>query len=218
MEEPKKKPSRRLRRRVSAQFLEGLFIVVPIGIAFWILFWILAAIDGTLQPLIRAIFGRTIPGVGFVTTIILIYVAGVAAENIIGRRLIRYGEDLLARVPVFRYFYTGIKQFLISFSAPGKGGFSQVVLVEFPRKGMQAVGFVTNELTAKSGKKLFIVFIPTAPNPTTGFFEVVEEEDIVRTDISVEDALKMVVSAGAFSSPEIKAKLTEQRSLDEQIR
>ena len=208
MNETNKKPRHWLRRKVGAQFLEGLLIVVPIGIALWILVWIFTTIDGFLQPLIKPFFGRNIPGAGFGMTILLIYLAGVLAENVIGRRLIRYGESLLARVPVFRYVYTGIKNLVEGFSMSGKGGFSQVVLVEFPMKGMRTVGFVTNELSTEDGEKLFSVFVPQAPTPTTGFLEIVKENDIVPLDISIENAIKMVVSAGAFYPPEIKAKLT----------
>lgn len=208
MKETNEKPRHWLRRKVGAQFLEGLLIVVPIGIALWILAWMFTTIDGFLQPLIKPFFGRNIPGAGFGMTILLIYLAGVLAENVIGRRLIHYGESLLARVPVFRYVYTGIKNLIEGFSMSGKGGFSQVVLVEFPGKGMKTVGFVTSEIMAEDGERLLCVFVPQSPTPTTGFVEIVREKDIVRVDMSIEDALKMVVSAGAFSPPEIKAKLT----------
>ena len=208
MEEKKEKTHHRLRHRLGAQFLEGLLVVVPIGITIWILIWIFSIIDGFLQPIIRRILGHDITGVGFGVTLLIIYLAGVVAENVIGRRIIRYGESLLAKVPIFRYFYTGVKQLLESFSAPGKGGFSQVVLVEFPRKGMRAVGFVTSELPTKNGEKLFSVLIPTTPNPTTGFLEIVREEDIIRTNLSIEDAIKMVVSGGANTSTATKLKLS----------
>lgn len=212
MEEPKdeekEKTARRIRRKIGAQFLEGLLVVVPIVIAIWVLVWVFSAIDGILQPTIRAILGRRLPGVGLAIGLVLIYVVGVIADNVLGRRLIRFGESLLARVPLFRYVYTGVKEFLRQFSAPGKGGFAQVVMVEFPKNGMKAIGFITNEVISESGEKIFSVFIPIAgPNPTTGFLEIVKEEDIVRTTISVEEAVKMVVSAGAISSPEVKDKL-----------
>ena len=205
MKETRKRPHHWLRRKLGAQFIAGILILVPIGAALLIFVWIFSAIDGFLQPAIKAVWGRTVAGVGFGITLVLTYLVGVIAENVIGRRLIRHGESLLAKVPVFRYFYTGIKEFLTSFSASGKTGFTQVVLVEFPRKGMKAVGFITDELSTEHGGKLFSVFIPTTPNPTSGFLEVVREEDIVRTDISIEDAMKLLVSAGATSSPKVKA-------------
>ena len=130
------------------------------------------------------------------------------ASNIIGRRVIHYGESLLVKVPVVRQLYAGIKQILEGFSKPGKTGFMQVVLVEFPKEGMRAIGFITNESYDKSGERLLNVFIPTSPNPTSGFLEIVTEDKIIRTNISVDDALKMVVSAGRVSLEEISDKLS----------
>ena len=102
-----------------------------------------------------------------------------------------------------RQLYNGIKQILESFSAPGKTGFMNVVLVEFPRKGMRTIGFITNESYDKSGERLLNIFIPTAPNPTSGFLQIAREDEIIRTNISVEEALRMVVSAGRISIKEI---------------
>jgi uncharacterized membrane protein len=139
--------------------------------------------------------------------VVLIYLAGLAGKNVLGKRLISYGDKLLARVPVFRQLYFGIKQILESFANPDKTGFMQVVLVEFPRPGIRAVGFVTNEGLDPSGQKTLSVLIPTAPNPTTGFLQVLRERDVIRTSISVDDALKMVVSAGRITPPEIHASM-----------
>ena len=198
----------RLRSKLRADFLTGILIVVPLGATVLILLWIFNAIDDVLQPIIRSVVGRTIPGVGFGTTIVLIFLIGVIASNVGGRKLVHYGESLLARVPLVRQLYTGIKQILVSFATPSESGFLRVVLVEFPKKGMRAIGFVTNESYDKSGEKLLTVFIPTSPNPTSGYLEIVREADVVRTDISVDDALKMILSAGKVSPKEINDKLT----------
>jgi uncharacterized membrane protein len=207
MKDGQKVPRDGLGKKLRAQFIAGLLVVVPLGASILILIWIFNGIDNILQPIIRAILGHNIPGVGFGITVILIYLAGVVASNIVGKKLISYWESLLARVPVFRQLYTGIKQILDSFSAPRTTGFMQVVLVEFPRKGLRAVGFITNELSTPSGEKLYNVFIPTAPNPTSGFLEIVREEDMVRTKIPVNEALKMVVSAGRVSVKEAGDRL-----------
>jgi uncharacterized membrane protein len=169
-----------------------------------------STIDSVLQPLIRSIWGYPIHGLGFATAIILIYLAGVVASNVIGKRLIRYGESTLPWLPVVRQVYNTIKQILESFSAPRRAGFMQVVLTEFPRKGMRVIGFVTNEIQEESGKKLLTVFIPTSPNPTSGFLQIVNEDEITHTDISVENALKMVVSAGRVSPRGIGKKLLSE--------
>ena len=207
MEHIKKTSRKQVGRKLRAQFITGILIVVPIGAAILILRWLFFAIDNILQPVAESLLGYTIPGLGLGITVVLIYLTGLVATNVIGRRLIRYGESLLARVPLFRYLYTGIKQILQSFATPGEGGFLQVVLVEFPKKGMRAIGFVTSESRVESGEKLLSVFIPTSPNPTSGFLEIVRENDVIRTNISIDDALKMVLSAGKVSLQEVTDRL-----------
>ena len=207
MEHSKKTSRKQVGKKLRAQFITGILIIVPIGAAILILRWLFFSIDNILQPVAESLLGYTIPGLGLGITVVLIYLAGVVATNVIGRRLIRYGESLLARVPLFRYLYTGIKQILQSFATPGEGGFLQVVLVEFPKKGMRAIGFVTSESRVESGEKLLSVFIPTSPNPTSGYLEIVRENDVIRTNISVDDALKMVLSAGKVSLQEVTDRL-----------
>ena len=185
---------------------------MPIAATILILVWIFTPIDNILQPLISAIWGRTVPGIGFGITIVLIYLAGVIASNIRGWRLIHYGESLLEKVPVVRPIYTGIKQILDSFSTSGKAVFKQVTLVEFPRKGMRTIGFITNESSDKSGEKLVYIFIPPSPNPMSGFLEVVREEEVIRTDISVSDALKMVISTGKVTPREVSDRLSVKKA------
>ncbi len=196
-----------LLRKLRAHFLAGILITVPLGLTVWILVQIFNWIDGFLQPVIEPIFGHEIPGIGFGITIVLIYLVGVIASNVLGRRLLRYGESLLQKVPVARHLYTGIKQILQSFSDPGRTGFMQVVLIEFPRKGTRTLGFVTNESSDESGRKLLNVFVPTSPNPTSGFLQIIEEGEVIRTDMSVDDALKMVVSGGRISPKEVQDRL-----------
>jgi uncharacterized membrane protein len=210
MENTKKTSGKELGKRLRAQFITGILIVVPIGAAILILRWLFLAIDNILQPVAQSLLGYTIPGLGLGITVVIIFLAGVVATNVIGRRLIRYGESLLARVPLFRYLYTGIKQILQSFATPREGGFLQVVLVEFPKKGMRAIGFVTSESGVESRENLLNVFIPTSPNPTSGYLEIVRESDVVRTSISVDDALKMVLSAGKVSLQEVTDRLAAQ--------
>jgi uncharacterized membrane protein len=207
MKHSKRISASRIGRRLRIQFGAGILVVVPIIIAIVILVWLFNYIDNIAQPVAQSLLGRTIPGLGFGLLVLLIYLTGLVTTSLIGNRLIRYGESLLARVPFFRYLYTGIKQILQSFTSPREGGFLQVVLVEFPKQGMRALGFVTSESRMESGEKLLNVFIPTSPNPTSGYLEIVRESDIIRTDISVDDALKMVLSGGKVSLQEVTDKL-----------
>lgn len=198
---------RRVMRKLRTQFIAGLLAFVPPVATLLILIWVFIRIDNILQPIIKTIAGHPIPGVGFGITILLIYLTGVIASNVFGRKLIHYGESVLPVMPLVRPLYHSIKQILESFSEPGQTGYMQVVFVEFPRKGMKALGFITNETTDEAGEKLVHIFVPTSPNPTSGFLEIVREEEITRTKISVENALQMIVSAGRVIPGQVRAKL-----------
>jgi uncharacterized membrane protein len=198
-----------LRKKVRTSFIAGVIVVVPIAATVLILRWLFLYIDGILglQELTERLLGYSVPGLGVAMTIVLIFVTGIIATSVAGKRLVDYGESLLARVPLFRYLYTGIKQIMVSFAAPGESRFLQVVLVEFPKKGMRVIGFMTSEASTPSGEKLLTVFIPTSPNPTSGYLEIVREREVIRTNISIDDALKMVLSAGKVSLKEVTDRL-----------
>jgi uncharacterized membrane protein len=194
-----------LLRVIRRHFLAGILVVVPLGIAILAMVWFFTTVDNILQPIIKAIFGREIVGLGFGFTLVIIYLVGIAAENIIGGRLIRFGESILERVPVLRQLYSGSKSVVAGLSGTGfnKAAFREVVLVEFPREGMQTVAFVTNEVKDRTGKKLLTIYVPTAPVPTSGYFEIVREDKVVRTKIAVDEAIQMIISSGMVSPAEI---------------
>ncbi len=194
-------------KRVIGYLLAGILITMPLALTAYLLVWIFNWMDGAIQPVISQIAGRQITGIGFTVTMVLILLTGFIASFVFGRRLLRFGDSLFGRVPLAGNLYTAIRQITQSFSEPRKTGFMQVVLIEFPRRGARTIGFITNESSDASGKKLLNVFVPTAPNPTSGFLQIVEESEIIRTDISVDDALKMVVSGGRMSPEEVREKL-----------
>jgi uncharacterized membrane protein len=185
-------------------FIAGILVVVPIGITVWILIWIFNSIDNMLRPLVFKLFGINVPGIGFGITVILIFVIGAIMSNVIGKRLVQWGEGQLGKIPILRQIYLSLREIFQSFSGQKNPGFLQVVLVEFPTKGMRSIGFITNETVDINGKNIINVFIPHAPNPMTGYMEIVGEESITRTNISIEDGLKMVVSAGRMSPKDLK--------------
>lgn len=196
-----------LSRQLGAKLGIGIITIVPFAATVWILYWLFIRIDNILQPVIKTIWGHTIPGVGFGSTLILIILVGFIASNVIGRRLIHYAESATPLFPLFNQLYTSIKQILESFSASRGASRMPPVFVEFPRKGVRSLGFITSELNDESGKKLFAVFVPTAPNPTGGFVIIAEESEIVRTSISLENALKLIVSAGKIIPEEVSDTL-----------
>jgi len=205
-----------LTRNLRRNFFAGLVIVTPIAATILIMKWLFDAIDGILEPVVELIFGRPVAGIGFAAILLLIYLAGLVAANVLGRRVIQFGESLVVRVPMAREIYNTTKQVVNSLMLPQKGGFKEVVLVEFPRPGMQTVGFVTNKVTDGSGRELLNVFIPTAPNPTSGFFQIIPPENAVRANLSVEDAMKMVISAWMVSPAVIEPKMGEDGGSIEQ--
>lgn len=199
-------------RQLRGHFLTGVLIIVPLGITILILIWLFDTIDNILQPIIVAIAGHPIRGVGFGVILVLIYVVGLVTSNLVGKRLYYYIEQFFFyRIPVVKQLYQGIKQVLESFSSSKRSEFLQVVMVEFPRKGIWSVGLVTNKVTDESGKKIFHVFIPHAPNPITGFVVMVKEEEIIYTKMTIEDAFKLIVSAGRYN-PDDSTFVTKMRN------
>lgn len=208
MKQKSRNPFTWLSKQLGAKFGIGIITIVPFAATVWILYYIFVKIDDILQPEISAIWGKPVPGAGFAATLILILLAGFFASNVIGRRLIHYAESAIPGMPLFHQLYTGIKQVLESFTPSSGTSRMQTVIIDFPRKGMKAIGFATNEIRDESGKKLFFVFIPNSPNPTSGgFMQIVEESEIILTDISVENAFKTIFSAGKVVPREVAETL-----------
>ncbi|XUW99446.1 MAG: DUF502 domain-containing protein [Dehalogenimonas sp.] len=200
-------------KNLRRNFLAGLLVLVPVAIVIFVILWFFHTIDGILQPIIRLFFGRTITGLGFAITLVLIYLVGVLASNIVGRRIIQFGEWLVCKLPVLGQLYNAAKQAMSSISGLSrtKAAFREVVLIEYPRKGLRSIGFVTNEITDSEGRKLTAVYLPTTPVPTSGWLILVTEDQLIRTDISVDTAMKMVISGGIASPPELGARVDESR-------
>jgi uncharacterized membrane protein len=196
-------------RNVRRNFLTGLLVTVPAALVVIALLWFFTTIDSILQPFIQFFFGEPITGLGFAITLVLIYLAGLLASNIVGKRLIQFGEAIVGRLPILRQIYNAAKQAMnsISGASRAKAAFREVVLVEFPRKGIRAVAFITNEIQDADGRQLIAIYIPTAPVPTSGYFALVTEEEITRTNISVDTAMKMVISSGIASPQELDARI-----------
>ena len=177
-------------------FFLGVLVIMPLAVTVLVLIWVFTSVDNVLQPLITSAWDITIPGLGIIAMVIVIFITGAIVSSPLGRRLFNYSGALLLRIPIVKPIYTTIRQILEIFSPQGKAGFRQVVLVEFPMEGTRTIGFITNESFDSDGEKLLHVFVPTAPNPTSGFLQMMKEERVTRTDISIDDALKMIVSAG----------------------
>jgi len=188
-------------RHLKGKFITGLFVVVPVGITLFILKFLFNFADGILGSYLDSIFSLSIgreyhiPGLGMLTGAVVIYLSGVLATNVMGTRILRWWDDLLSRIPLVKSIYNSSKQLTQVFKE-GKTPYRRAVFVEWPRVGVRAIGFVTAEVE-RDGEKLVVVYVPTMPNPTSGFALFFRESDVHECGLSVEEAVKFVVSGGA---------------------
>ncbi len=188
--------------------ITGLLIWLPLAITLWILDIILTTLDRSLLLLPAAwrpdaLFGMHIPGFGLVLSVLIVLVTGVLAANIIGERLVRWWEGLLNRIPIVRSIYSSVKQVSDTMLSPKGNAFRKAVLVEFPQRGQWAIGLVVGEpgevIERALGEPVMTVFVPTAPNPTSGYTIIVPPREVKELDITVDDALKFVISLGVVA-------------------
>ena len=184
-------------------FFTGLLVILPASISVFILWKLFFGLDAILGPLVTRYYGREVPGLGLVVLISLIVIIGSVASNFLGRRLIGAGERVVNRIPIIRWVYRTTKQMFSTILQERSTSFRRVVLVEYPHKGTWSMAFVTSEtggrLSDDLGRKVVTVFLPTTPNPTSGFFLIIPEEDVVALDMPIDEGLKLVVSAGVLS-------------------
>lgn len=194
--------------RLRANFLTGLVIAAPIGITVYITWWLVSLIDNWVKPLIPAAYHPdtympfTIPGFGLVIALIGLTLLGALTANLFGRTIVAYGEDVLDRMPVVRNLYKALKQIFQTVLSQSSHSFRQVGLIEYPRPGLYALVFIATttggEVAEKTrkGEEMLSVFLPTTPNPTSGYLLFVPAQDVTILDMTVEEAAKMVISAG----------------------
>lgn len=202
-----------------ANFGRGLVLVIPLVITWWILTFLFETIDGTMSPIFDRALGRHIPGLGFVTMIALILLLGVISRNLIGRYLMAGIEGIIGRLPLARSIYGSMKEMMTSFSPSSKGrSFKDVVLVEYPRKGLATIGFATNVLSiggAQPADEMVSVYIPNPPNPTSGILILVPRESVQVLNITVEQGLKLVLSGGIVTAGTLNVKERGDRGPNE---
>jgi uncharacterized membrane protein len=186
-------------------FVAGFFVTVPLFISVAALIWIFGVVDGATTPIYDRLLGRRIPGLGTLTTAIVIVLVGAFARNMIGRRILQRGEGWLLRVPVFRTIYSPVKQLVTAFSPDNESGFKRVVMVEDPRRGY-ALGFLTREFTIDRGhgpEPFVAVFVPTN-NLYLGDVIVCERTRVSFPNISVEDGIRIFLTGGMALAPEVR--------------
>lgn len=198
-----KEPSSRLGKHLRNRLMSGLLVLIPLAVTFFILNLLFSTFTAFARPLLRP-WTDKLPNyiltlIALVVTVVLIYLVGVIATHLVGRRLIHWGETILMKMPIVKSIYASSKQVVETFSSSTSEAFQAVVLIEFPRRGARALGFVTGQITDPEGHVFYHVFVATTPNPTSGFLILFPQADVQFTDISIEDGIKMIVSGGMLA-------------------
>ncbi len=202
-------------------FLAGVIVAAPISITLFIVWQVVEVVDNNVGKLLPARYNPetylpfSVPGIGVLLMVVLITLIGMVAAGFVGRAIMRTSERLLNRMPVIRSIYGTLKQIFETVFSQSSQSFREVVLIEYPRRGIWAIGFLTGttrgEIQERVEPKLLNIFLPTTPNPTSGFLLFVPKEDVLHLDMSVEDGIKMVISSGIVA-PDSGALPVRQRS------
>jgi len=198
----------RLKNWIKNYLLTGLIVVVPVAITLYIIQALIGVMDEFLSVIPRpyhpdTLLGFHLPGLGLVLLILLLFVVGIATHNYAGKKLVGFWEALVRRIPVVRNIYQALKQFTEAIFLNSGGHFKQVVMLEFPRKGVFSIGFSAGpaggELERQAGERIWHIFIPCTPNPTTGYYVLAPEKDLLFLQMSVEEAFKLIISGGLIA-------------------
>lgn len=238
-----RKTSRKQRREVRrasflatlrANFLTGIIVVAPVFLTFYLIWWFVGVIDGWVLPLVpqkyqpQPYLGINVKGYGVIVFLIFTVLIGALAKGFIGRTILHRAERMVDRMPVVRSIYNGLKQIAETVLSQSNSSFEQACLVQYPRKGIWAVAFVSTETKGEvldrlpGEEKYLSIFLPTTPNPTSGFLLFLPARDVIILDMEVEEAAKLVISAGLVSPPSKNeklriAKLAERREEPEDV-
>ena len=185
--------------------ITGLLIWIPLAITLWVLSALVGMLDRTLlllpqawQP--RTLLGFNIPGLGVVLTLVVLLVTGMFGANIIGQRLVRYWERLLNRIPIVKSLYSSVKQVSDTLFSSSGNAFRKALLIQYPRQGSWTIAFLTGQPSGEVARHLqgdyLSVYVPTTPNPTSGFFLMIAKSDVIELEMSVDEALKYIISMG----------------------
>ncbi len=221
--------SRTFQWRIKRSLLSGILILAPMTVTLLIIYWLFGQIRGLIRPLAVQLLGMVmdLPGAGGVPPVFLrvlvaaatilmllaiLYLLGMISTRVMGRRFISFVEDLIKRVPLAGGLYGASKQVVEAFGGSDRPVYKSVVLVEFPRAGSKALGFLTGFVVLNGSRRYAKVIIPTTPNPTTGFFELIPDDQIEKVNMTVEEAFKMILSVGLISPDNLTAASVPQET------
>jgi uncharacterized membrane protein len=197
--------------RLRNYFFTGLVVAAPIGLTIWIVRWFIDLVDTWFTPLIPARYQPDnylpfdLPGLGLLIAFVLLTLLGALTANFFGRAVLTFGERIVSRMPVVRSIYGALKQIFETVVSQSAASFREVGLIEYPRKGIYCIVFITTqtkgEIVHKTGEELISVFLPTTPNPTSGFLLFVPRQDVHVLDMTIEEGAKLIISAGLVEPP-----------------
>ena len=194
--------------------LTGLFSILPITATYWIAVNLFHFFSAPGSTIVEIIFSNNVPLyipelAGFILTILFIYIIGILVSNVLGKRVYEWLEDILSRIPVVNAVYRTIKQITNSISGPERQAFKKVVIIEYPRRGTWILSMVTGESSNKKGEKFYHIFVPTTPNPTSGYMLYIPQKDTQETDMSIEEGLKIIISGGILAPNKNQLELND---------
>ena len=206
-------------KSLKSYLLAGLVVWLPILITMGVLHFIIDLLDNTLALIPKAyqperLIGVHIPGLGVILSLILLIITGIFATNFLGQRLMSWGESLLSRIPLVRSIYNSVKQVINTVLSTNSDAFRKVLLIEYPRKGLWSIGFqtgaVNSEINTSTHEEMISLFIPTTPNPTSGFLIMIPKNEATELNMSIDEALKYIISLGVMQSKSAAALETTQ--------
>jgi len=183
---------------IRSKLFAGLATLLPLYLTFIVIRFLFESLEKISGPILKK-FGLDIPGLGIILTIILIYVLGLIVTNFLGRKIFDIGESIVKRVPIVSMIYTTLKQITDTFTKGTTDAFDGVVYIQYPRQGLWTMAFISGESKNKDGIPYFHLFVPTTPNPTSGFFLMIPQADSISTGMTVEEGLKTIISGGLLA-------------------
>lgn len=200
--------------RTRTNFFTGIVIVAPVMLTFYLIWWAINLVDGLIVPWVPKIYnpstyiGTDIPGFGVIVFLVFTAAVGALTKGLFGRQLLKFGENFVDRMPVVRSLYNALKQIAETVLSQSSNSFQNACMIEYPRKGIWAIAFVSTDtkgevLEKMEYEEMLSVFLPTTPNPTSGFLLLVPKSDVVMLDMTVEEAAKLIISAGLVTPPTV---------------
>lgn len=186
------------------RFLKGLFIILPIGVTVWVAYKAFTFSDAIIGRVLYPLIDKNIPGLGLLITLLVVYLVGTFASNLVGKKMTESVEFLFEHTPIIKTIYLPLKDFTKNFTNKESSNFKKVAMLVYPVEGSYSIGFITKENIQMNGKTCAMIFVPTTPNPTNGLLMLVEEGKYEELDMPVDDALKSIISLGSITPDHIE--------------